>query len=75
MSMMSAPPLVATPPPSGLGVARPAFVSSMASGVTSTPPIATLNPQQFGAAPNWSPETPPTPQSALLESRKPVAGQ
>lgn len=53
--------------PSGIGVARPAFVHSPETGVSATPPIPTLNPSQFGAAPNWSEHEVPQPQSALLD--------
>ena len=54
--------------PSGIGMARPSFVSNPQIGASATPPIPTLNPSQFGAAPNWSQSAIPKPQSALLET-------
>lgn len=59
-------------PLSGIGTARPAFVHSTAGGDTAAPPIPTLNPSQFGAAPNWgsSGGNLPKAESALqLENR------
>lgn len=55
--------------PSGLGTARPAFVSNPRTGAMSTPMIPTINAQQFGAAPNWSNAAPAQAQSALLQPR------
>ena len=52
--------------PSGLGVARPAFVHDPATGATSTPAIPTLSPRQFGEMPNWAARPAPQVQSALL---------
>lgn len=56
-------------PPSGLGTARPSFVSNLQVGATSTPAIPTLNAQQFGSAPNWAQTQAPQVQSALLQPR------
>jgi hypothetical protein len=60
--------------PSGLGVARPVFVSSPRTGAMSTPQIPTINAQQFGAAPNWAQAPAAHAESALLgaQRRRPV---
>lgn len=55
--------------PSGLGVARPSFVSNPRTGAMSTPMIPTINAQQFGAAPNWVQSTPAEAESALTQPR------